>query len=154
MRWVAMSTRPAGGVMTDYDILNVGWRAPQPVPARLSTLESHVPAVVIGTAREFQRAAEFFETFKVPSKPAERERFTSKRGVVHLSDMALVNYGIDQGLFDKQHLAFGYREVRGEEAPLVHFSHSAVHLRGGGKGRNALMSAALRDVEGGTWKNV
>ena len=109
---------------------------------------------LLGEAPTEPGAAEFFETFKVPTKPAERERFTSTRGVVHLSDMALVNYGIDQGLFDKQHLAFGYREVRGEEAPLVHFSHSAVHLRGGGKGRNALMRAALRDVEGGTWKNV
>ena len=173
VRWVVMSQR--GGVMTDYDVMNVGWPAPQPLPARLSTLEAHgastppappparpdslppVPAVVIGSASEFLRAAQYFANFSLP--PVEeldtrtRNRFTSKRGRVHMSDMVLISYAIDQGLFDKRHLAFAKGEKGGREAPLVHFSHSAVHRYGEGKSRNELMRTALKQVGEGRFVN-
>jgi len=170
MRWVAMSLTPAGcaaapprpfrsdaersGLMTDYDVLNVGWPAPQAVPEVLTTLEAHVPAVVIGSAAEYRRAAEYFETFQLSEEEAALPRFTNKKGRTHLSDMVLVSYAIDRGLFAKRHLAFGKGEAKGENAPLVHFSHAAVHRKGEGVARNELMRLALAEVAAGTYVNT
>jgi hypothetical protein len=149
--------------MTDYDVLNVNWPAPQPQPATLTTLESHVPAVVIGTRAQFEQAAEYFERFKFPEGADDQEanpklykRFHNKKGKRHLSDMILISYAIEQGVFEKKHVAFGYKEERpaAADAPLVHFSHSAVHLHGGGKGRNRLMKDALRALDDGEWTNA
>ena len=152
MRWVAMSVVAGpGAVMTDYDVLNVAWQ-PQEVPEKLRVLEGIVPAVVIGSAAEFERVAEWFAAFKVPESPEEREaeHFVKKDGggQVHLSDMILVQYAVRKlGIIDSNHTAFGFGEVGGEYAPLIHFSHSAVHAHGGGKSRNELMREALDAVE-------
>ena len=147
MRWVAMSVVAGpGAVMTDYDVLNIAW-PPQEVPERLHVLECIVPAVVIGSAAEFERIATFFADFKVPATQAEREaeHFVKKDGgQVHLSDMILVQHAVKSlKIIDSNHTAFGYGEKGGENAPLVHFSHSAVHAHGEGKSRNALMREAL-----------
>lgn len=65
MRWVAMSVVAGpGAVLTDYDVLNIAWQ-PQEVPAKLRVLEGIVPAVVIGSAAEFGRIANWFADFKV-----------------------------------------------------------------------------------------
>ena len=150
MRWVAMSVVAGpGAVLTDYDVLNVAWQE-QEVPAKLRVLEGIVPAVVIGSAAEFGRIADFFADFKVPETQEEREaeHFVKKDGgQVHLSDMILVQHAVRTlGIIDSNHTAFGLGEKGGEHAPLIHFSHSAVHAHGDGKSRNVLMREALDEV--------
>jgi hypothetical protein len=66
MRWVALAATPAGGVLSDYDVLNLHWPAKQPFRETLRPLESHVPSVVIGTRPQFEAAAAYFQQFSVP----------------------------------------------------------------------------------------
>jgi hypothetical protein len=68
--------------------------------------------------------------------------------------MVIISYAIDHKLFNKRHLAFGKGEVKGEDAPLVHYSHAAVHRMGGGLSRNELMRTALEAAAAGTFTNT
>ena len=124
-------------------MLNLHWPAPQPVPSRLTTLQPHVPAAVIGSASEYLRAADFFAAFRLPSDPGERQRFSDAQGRTHLSDRVLLEEGVRRGLFNQTRIAIGFAEEGGADAPLLHFSHAAVQASGGGRSRSELMAAAL-----------
>jgi hypothetical protein len=91
------------------------------------------------------------QLLQVPATQEEREaeHFVKKDGgQVHLSDMILVQHAVKTlGIIDSNHTAYGLGEKGGEHAPLIHFSHSAVHAHGGGKTRNVLMREALDAVE-------
>ena len=141
VRWLALSLTPAGGVMSDYDVLNVGWLAPQEMPVRLTTLMGFIPAAVIGSAAEYLRAAELFRDFAIP--PTAALSF-ARKGKPHVSDQAILRHAIMHlHLFDQSRVAFGFKSERSEEAQLLHFSHLAVGRRGKGKSRNELMRAVL-----------
>jgi len=157
VRWLAMANTPSGGIMSDYDVLNIGWRAPQLVPPRLTTLMGHIPAVVLGSRTEYQRAADLFRDFVVPSPPPQpasaaaappaRPRAFSRKGRTHVSDQAILRHAImERRMFDKARVAFAYRSKGSEDAPLLHFSHLAVGHRGAGKNRNELMAGVLASM--------
>lgn len=137
--------------MTDYDVLNAGWSAPQPVPARLTTLQTHVPSAVIGNASEYARAADYFAGFQMPAADSEEgRRFIDAQGRTHVSDMVLLAEALRLDLFNQSRLVYGFGESGSEAAQLVHYSHAAVQTNGGGRSRNDLMAAALAAGGGGS----
>jgi len=140
-RWLAMA-QTEGGVLSDYDVLNVGWLAPQPLPAKLTTLERHVPSVALGSKAEFQRALALFAAFERPL--GDSGRLYSRKGRPHVSDQNLLRAASERGDFARQHTVFTYRAFGSENASLLHLNHAAVLTRGAGLGRNELMGVVLR----------
>ena len=132
MRWVAMSmVAGEGAVMADYDVLNLGWPA-QEVPARLTVLQGSVPSVVIGTAAEFERIADFFANFKLPPSDEERtaQHLLKEDGQVHLSDMVLVQLAVHTlpGLWKMNFTGTGLSSGDGSRAEGDHVQRAVSRL--------------------------
>jgi len=145
LRWVAMAATPAGGVLTDYDVLNVGWTAPQPLPAVLTTKERHTPSVVVGSREEFARALALFASFRVPDGGPDAHLYV-RRDRPHVSDQVLLRLAAERGELERDHTCVAFGARGGENATLLHFSRTAVVTRGSGLARNELMDMVLHQL--------
>jgi len=132
-----------GGVLTDYDMLNLGWPAPQPLPMKATTLQRFVPAAVIATQSQYEAVVRWMAAYDL--RPGEFVKLSGKHvGKQHVSDQAMMGKATKLGLCTKGDVAAPFDgDVRRHKHALVHFGHAAVSRRGEGRSRNELMAAAL-----------
>jgi hypothetical protein len=117
-RWMAME-RLGGGVLTDYDCINYGWRPEELV---LSDDRIHLPSntaapcVVAGTQAAYRKACDIFMNH-VPGE------FDSFRGTPHTSDMHISNAQRGKGFFEVSlPECCEYKTEGWEKAKLVHYA--------------------------------
>lgn len=115
-RWGAMVPL-GGGVMTDYDVMNYGFR-PEHLPVledKCQFLDANSPCVTIGTAAAFDRACRYFCNYTVGESDLEY-------GVPHVSDMHITNKWDGDMMLPRLSICKEIHETGWESSPLVHFA--------------------------------
>lgn len=124
-RWLAVAT-VGGGFMSDYDVINYGFK-PRSPESDLVIYEANVhgnsvtPSVVGGTAFGFIQACLAFST-------PEPSAITSEaRGEPHTSDMIIMQLFEQRRLYNISPTVIQYGGEGWESAPLVHYSNETTH---------------------------
>ena len=119
-RWLAVA-QMGGGFMSDYDVINYDYAA-HPVTCPLRIHEVHAdlsevtPSLVSGTQAGFERACTAFCSIN-------HENLNYKiDGVMHASDMILLQMMVHSGLYTFTRDVKQYGEDGWKEASLVHYS--------------------------------
>jgi hypothetical protein len=122
VRWAAMEAI-RGGVMTDYDVMNYGFK-PEGIELSfpLKSKENHVPCVVYGNRQAFRIICGMFANY-VPSWHETQ-----------VSDMTILERSAEMGIYDDVRGVKQYGEPGWETSTLVHYSsHSVRAVDGKGK---------------------
>ena len=120
-RWMAVAAA-GGGFMSDYDVINYGFKARKP-EAELVIYESAthcnsvVPSVVGGTAYGFLLGCMAF------SLPDPNLITSSDGGRAHTSDMVVMQIFDQKQIYNIAPVVFQYGQDGWDTAPLVHYAH-------------------------------
>ena len=120
-RWMAVATA-GGGFMSDYDVVNYGFK-PSPPEADLVIYETNtehgtvIPSVVGGTAYGFIQACLAF-TLSDPNSITSQEE-----GKPHASDMIAMQMTASKRIYNAAPRVVQYGHDGWDEAQLVHYSH-------------------------------
>lgn len=142
LRWLAFAAAAKegehGAFCCDYDLLNLGYAAPQAVPALLTSLRG--ASAVLSDAAGLEALAALLAAGGAAAE--DLRRFARRDGHLHVSDATLLAAAVEDGVFSSaaQVPLFGTRAAKPQ---LLHFSAAAVRERGGGAPRASLMAAAL-----------
>jgi hypothetical protein len=108
-------------VFSDYDVINLRWKAPQTLDAAACTLLfPHVPCLV---------SASFVGLAKLRKYLAVRAEFADLVAIRHTSDMILLQEDPSVCPVTSMPLGVGYADPHWRAAHLVHFSHHDTHQR-------------------------
>lgn len=136
MRWLAMAMN-GGGLMIDYDVVNVNCREIEVADSGLSLLQGGCPSVVYGTAADYWSAIERF---------MEATRSGCGRTVVHdrehVSDQTIVDQCFGPDIATKFGTVIEYSEHIPPGRHLVHCSTNCT--TGSGYERLAAMESLLK----------
>lgn len=130
-RWLAM-TECGGGVHSDYDCLNNGLTPEDMMPhlekGDMTVFEPpHVPSLVCGSYREFQRMVDLFAEFDL--KDYRPDMLAHTRNGTAASDMLIIANKPESVKKSKVVWEFE-KEPSWESAKAIHFSHWACEGKG------------------------
>lgn len=128
LRWMAMQVQ-GGGLMTDYDVMNVSFTPARLIgipPCTLRMFEQcGVPSAVAGDAEAYQAACRLFTGYcpdpldLIGTRPHVSDQNILAR---HISSNACLN---SRPFIDSQRLCVQYGDNGWREAPLLHFPNAA-----------------------------
>ena len=124
-RWLAVA-RAGGGFMSDYDVVNYGFKPTDPT-GDLVIYESNnqcnsvVPSVVGGTAYGFLQACLAF------SVPTPESITSTSHDRPHTSDMVVMQILDQRHIYNICPTVIQYGHETWDTAPLVHYSHATTH---------------------------
>lgn len=117
LRWMAIAVA-GGGLMADSDVFIYNDFRPGPVPDRIVSFQTHVPALVWGSKSAYENMVQAIMAYQV--SPKDLEGFPRP----HVSDMLMLQRG---GIpYTSKNVVKLYNEPGWEQAPLVHYSHSSM----------------------------
>lgn len=138
LRWIAMAaqeTDGGGGVLTDYDVINYGWK-PRPVNPEemyfLSDQENRISmGVVIGARKHYEYFCNVFANW-VP----DTHDWNRNAGLFHCSDLSMAVRMFEEGTWKKPSWAkkmgkiqalFGHKPEAWRTSLLVHYGYDMFH---------------------------